>query len=264
MTLFLVSFALALLVSSVGFKKYVWFISIGYGLSIAAIGIGLLIGGRTVLSPATTYACALLIVYGLRLGGYLILRELRSSSYNQKMKTEIKDGRDMPLIAKCGIWVFAALLYATQTAPLAFRLAGGGETDALFVVGLVVSTCGLALETAADLQKSAAKRKNPHRFVDHGLYAFVRCPNYLGELLFWTGCFLGGITAYAGVIPWVLALVGYLGIVYVMFSGARRLEERQTRTYGADPTYRAYAQTTPIMIPFVPLYSVLKYKWLVG
>lgn len=55
-----------------------------------------------------------------------------------------------------------------------------------------------------------------------------------------------------------------LGIVYVMFSGARRLELRQDRTYGADPEYQAYVAKVPSLLPFVPLYSVKKHKWLVG
>ena len=44
--------AAALLISSIGFKKYVWFISLGYGFSIAGIGILLLAlyGGRLVHS----------------------------------------------------------------------------------------------------------------------------------------------------------------------------------------------------------------------
>ena len=49
-----------------------------------------------------------------------------------------------------------------------------------------------------------------------------------------------------------------------MFSGARRLELRQDRTYGADPEYLSYVRSTPILLPFVPLYSVKKHKWLVG
>ena len=31
-----------------------------------------------------------------------------------------------------------------------------------------------------------------------------------------------------------------------------------------DPEYWAYKNKTPIMIPFIPLYSVAKYKWLVA
>jgi steroid 5-alpha reductase family enzyme len=100
--------------------------------------------------------------------------------------------------------------------------------------------------------------------VDTGLYKFVRCPNYLGELIFWTGVLITGFGALSGIGQWALALLGYLGIVFVMFSGARRLEIRQNKNYGADPVYQNYVRTVPIMIPFIPLYSVEKYKWLVA
>ena len=36
-------FAAAMLISSIGFKNYVWFISLGYGFSIAAQGVALLL-----------------------------------------------------------------------------------------------------------------------------------------------------------------------------------------------------------------------------
>ncbi len=264
MILFLIMFVIALVFSSVGFKQYVWFISIGYGFAVAAIGIALLIAARDHLSAGTVCACALFVVYGLRLGGYLAFREFRSSTYNTKMKGEIKSGDDMSMAAKCAIWISAALLYAAETSPVTFRLSNGAGTDALLVVGLVISVIGLIVETTADLQKNAAKKANPHRFVDTGLFSIVRCPNYFGEMLFWTGVFIGGITIYAGALQWIVALIGYLGIIYVMFGGARRLEIRQNKSYGDDPEYQRYVKTTPIMIPFVPLYSVEKHKWLVA
>ena len=225
MRLFALAFVVSLVFSSVGFRKYVWFISIGYGFSVAAIGIAFLVAAHGQIDPACAAACVLFVLYGLRLGGYLALRELGSSSYKAKMKTEIKSGTDMPMVAKCSIWVSAALLYAAETAPVAF---------------------------------------NPRRFVDTGLYRIVRCPNYFGEMLFWTGVFVGGLPIYQGVVQWLVALLGYVGIIYVMFGGARRLELRQDRTYGADPAYQRYVCTTPIIIPFVPLYSVKKYAWLVA
>lgn len=264
MNTFLLTGLIALVVSSVGFWKYVYFISIGYGFSVAAIGAGLLLAEGARLTPGTACGCVLFIVYGCRLGGYLAFREWKSAAYRDKMKTEIKSGKGMSLAAKCAIWVSAALLYALQTSPLTFRLTNGSGGDPVFALGLLVSAAGLAAETCADLQKDRAKRIVPGRFVDTGLYRLVRCPNYLGELLFWTGVFVGGLPVYRGAAQWSAALLGYAGIVFVMFSGARRLEIRQNKCYGNDPNYRRYASTTPIMIPFVPLYSVEKYRWLVA
>ena len=263
MFLFLAMFAVALVFSSIGFKKYVWFISLGYGFAVAAIGAGLLIAGRDQLTAGTACACILLVVYGLRLGGYLAFRELRTS-YSSKMEGEIKSGDGMSLAAKLAIWISAALLYVCETSPVIFRFVNGSGTDALLVVGLIISVVGLVVETTADLQKNAAKKENPGRFVDTGLFRIVRCPNYFGEMLFWTGMFVGGIAIYAGPLQWIAALLGYLGIIYVMFGGARRLEIRQNKSYGDDPEYQRYVKTTPIMIPLIPLYSVEKYKWLVA
>lgn len=115
----------ALLFSAVGFRKYVWFISIGYGSAVAAIGLALLFLCRGALSAGTILFSLLFVAYGCRLGGYLAYRELRSGSYNKAMKTEIKDGSIMPMIAKVGIWVSASLLYVFETCPVAFRLDNG-------------------------------------------------------------------------------------------------------------------------------------------
>ena len=43
---FFVMFVVALVFCSVGFKKYIWLISIGYGLAVAAIGVALMIAAR--------------------------------------------------------------------------------------------------------------------------------------------------------------------------------------------------------------------------
>lgn len=253
----------AFLVSSIGFKKYIWFISIGYGFSIAAIGAVLLLRFHASLTVGTAVACTLLVLYGCRLGGYLAFRELMTA-YNARMKLVIKDGSHIPFVGKCGIWTSSALLYACETSPVLFRLENDAGSDALLWIGAFIALFGLIFESAADLQKNAAKKKNVNRFVDTGLFRIVHCPNYFGELMFWTGIFVSGVNILSGVWQWVAALVGYLGIIYVMFSGARRLELRQQETYGTDPEYQAYVKKTPILLPFVPLYSVAKYTWLVA
>ena len=273
---FVILMIIGLVVSSIGFYKYVYFISLGYGFSVAAMGVAMFIMYYDVIGFGALTMCVLFLIYGCRLGGYLLIREIKSASYRSTMKKEIKDGSSMKMVAKVSIWVSCALLYSLQVSPLLFRLMDAksvldnneeavvGGTDVVTVVGVIIMALGIILESAADLQKSAAKKVNPSRFCDSGLYKIVRCPNYLGEVLFWTGVFVSGVNIYGSVWQWIAAAFGYICIVYIMFGGARRLELRQNRNYGYDPEYQAYVKKTPILLPLVPLYSVAKYKWLVG
>lgn len=254
----------SLLACAVGFHMYIRFFSVGYGLVIAAIGAVLAIGLGGVMGLPEWLACLLLFVYGLRLGGYLLIREMNSAAYRNVLNPELERGRKMPVYAKLALWVTCGALYTLMTIPLYFRLRNGAPADAMLWIGLVVMACGVALEAMADLQKSAAKRKNSRRFVDTRLYRFVRCPNYLGELMLWLGMLLTGATALRGAWHWALSLMGFILITWVMFSGARRLELSQDRNYGADPEYQKYVRTVPILIPFIPLYSVKKNKFLVA
>lgn len=250
------------LASAVGFYMYIWFFSVGYGLSIAAIGAVLAIGFRQSLGLPELLACLLLIVYGLRLALFLLHREMKSTAYQTVLNPELERSKRMPLMAKIALWVVCALLYTLMTIPLYFRFKNGAPADGMLWVGLAVMIVGIILESAADFQKSQAKKRNSRRFVDTGLYRLVRCPNYLGELLIWLGVLLGGATAMKGLQQWIPAVIGFVLIIWVMFSGARRLEIRQDRNYGDDPEYQEYTRTVPIIIPFIPLYSVKKYPFL--
>lgn len=252
-----------MVISSIGFKNYVWFISLGYGFSIAGEGLLMLILYGQSLSIGTILCCALFIIYGLRLGGYLAIREFKSSSYKKNMTGEIKEGSTVPFGVKIAIWVTCALLYVTQVSGVFYRLVNNAGTNVWTYVGAAIMAVGLALETAADIQKNNAKKINPKRFVDTGLYRIVRCPNYLGEMIFWTGVLISGIGAVCGW-QWIIVAIGYIGIIFVMFSGARRLEIRQDKNYGNDPEYQKYVTTVPILLPLIPLYSVKKHKWLVA
>ncbi len=182
---FLIIVLVALAISAVGFHRYIWFISIGYGFSIAGIGSALLIyfGIRGGLTTVSAIMAALLIVYGLRLGGYLLAREYRSSSYHQVMQQAIDNGKHVKLPLKLLTWVGCALLYACEASPIAFRLQNHAGTDAVAIVGAAIMGAGILLESAADLTKNRFKQQHPHRFCDVGLFRLVRCPNYLGEVV---------------------------------------------------------------------------------
>lgn len=159
---FLILFIVAMVISSIGFQKFVWFISLGYGFSIAGIGAAMLVLFSRQLTPVTVILCILCMIYGCRLGGYLLVREKRSTSYQNTMKTEIKDGSNMNFFLKVVIWGCCALLYCCETAPIFFRLKNQAGTDAAAIIGTIIMALGIVLESSADLVKNRYKKITPN------------------------------------------------------------------------------------------------------
>ena len=250
---------------AIGFYKYVYFMSVGYGLSVAGLGVAYLValvGGGYSWNWVTVLQCLLFVAYGVRLSGFLIVREWKNASYRKVLKQATKeDEKPMPFLVKLVMWVCMAVLYVMQTSAVFFRGYNGlGGEVVLPLVGFLISLAGLVIESIADAQKSAQKKVEPNMVATKGLYKMVRCPNYFGELLFWTGVFVGALDALQGAWQWTIVVLGYVMIIAVMFNGAQRLDRRQEGNYGDRPEYRAYADHTPIIIPLVPLYHIGKYK----
>ncbi len=250
--------------SAVGFYKFVYFLSIGYGFAVAGGGIAILV--MAFVNPTATpiwlllIQAALFLAYGIRLSGFLLVREIKSASYKKTFKEVSGDGKKMPFFVLFTIWVSVTVLYVAQVSPMLFRYDNGAADLVLPLIGIVISVLGLVLETVADNQKSAQKKVRPDMVATEGLYKLCRCPNYLGEIIFWTGVFIAGITAYATVGQWITAILAYVCIVYIMFNGAQRLEKRQMGRYGENEEYNNYANKTPIIIPFLPIYHLNKKK----
>ncbi len=257
-------FVAALIGCVVGFKEFVWFMSVGYGLAIAAVGLVLGIVSLTTDLAAwnviTLIQCVVFVAYGFRLGGFLLIREIKNAAYKKTLQEAA--GKEPPVFVKAIMWLMMGVLYLLQPSGVIFRMmnAGSGEISndisVMSIIGLVIMIGAVVLESVADKQKSAQKAADPKMVATEGLFKIVRCPNYLGEILFWIGTFVSGIGAYQGVAQWLLALAGLIMIIYIMFHGAMRLERRQYKRLAGDPRYEEYVAKTPIIIPLVPLYHL--------
>lgn len=241
-----------------GFYRFVWFMSVGYGISSAAIGACMLImaiaGGQ--ISVLYAVQCVLLMVYGIRLGGFLFFRELKNVRYREKMRSVGGDVKT-PVFVAAFMWIYCGFIYVMQSAGLVYRYynACADSPNVFAYIGCAVCLIGLVIEALADRQKSAQKAINPDMPAMEGLYKMCRCPNYFGEMLFWTGMIVSGIGALKGW-QWLVAGIGYVQIIFVMFSGAKRVEGRHIKNYGTKPEYVAYADSTPLILPLVPLYHM--------
>ena len=251
---------------AVGFYKFVYFLSIGYGFAVAGGGIAILVMALLTPTEAPLWIlliqAALFLIYGIRLSGFLLIRELKNITFKKTdvaKDTLAKNGeKKMPVFVLATIWITVAALYVIQVSPMLFRYVNGSTDFILPVIGFAVSVGGLILEAVADEQKSQQKKERPEMVATKGLYKMCRCPNYLGEIIFWTGVFISGISTYASVGQWIMAVLAYVCIVYIMFNGAQRLEKRQMARYGKDKEYNDYANKTPIIIPLLPIYHLNK------
>ena len=241
-----------------GFHEFVWFMSVGYGFAVMCIGIFHLAFGLIAhtLTPATAALSALFVIYGYRLGGYILKRELTNAAYRKTLESTGSTKR-MPIPVSLFMWIYSMWMYTAETSAVSYRVINRAEDNIFAWLGVIIMAAAVIGESTADKQKSAAKKINPKRFCDSGLFRIVRCPNYFSEILFWTGVTVSGIGAVQGK-QWIMVLVALVLITFVMYNSAQRLELRHEKTYGLDPEYQKYSDTVPLLFPFTRQYHSMK------
>jgi steroid 5-alpha reductase family enzyme len=127
----------------------------------------------------------------------------------------------------------------------------GVVINIVFFIGLALFLLGFAVEVIADNQKTKFRSipENKDQFINEGLWARSRHPNYFGEITLWTGITVMGISTFEGMnyLAIFSPIFSYLLLVYV--SGVRMLEFRGQRKWGHLDEYNAYKKNTPKLIP---------------
>lgn len=211
--------------------------------SLTFIAMALYSFWRSEQSTVDTILMGLVLIWGLRLGGYLLYRIQRIGQDQRFDEIRISFKSFFLFWLMQGVTCFVVMVPVI----LAHRVEGKTQ-GWLLGVGIALALLGWLLEAVADAQKFSFKQQHPDTFMDRGVWAYVQHPNYAGELLFWWSIFLACI-AFT---PWY-AVVGPLWITFIItrFSGITLLQEKWEEKYGDDPAFRAYQERTWKLLPGV-------------
>ena len=198
-----------------------------------------------------TWLFAVLIaMWAGRLGTFLFRRVRRDGGDGRFDKIKVDFLRFLMAWMVQGLWV-------TLTAGAALAAMTSGTKQDLGVVGIIglaVWIIGFAIEVTADRQKSAfrADAANQGAFIDVGLWAWSRHPNYFGEITLWLGIAIMAAPVLQG---WQFATLISPVFVFVLLnfvSGVPMLERRSDNRWGGQPDYEAYKAKTPVLVPRRP------------
>ncbi len=202
------------------------------------------VGGRALL------LAALVSIWALRLGSFLFARVRRSGKDGRFDEIKTRWPRFLVAWTLQGLWVFFTLLAAL----IAISTAAEPGLDAWAVLGALIWLAGFAIEVRADAEKSAFNALPAHRgrFIQSGLWAWSRHPNYFGEILLWVGIAVIALPSFAGW-SW-LGLISplFVTVLITRVSGVPLLEQRAKEKWGDDAEYQHYRDHTPVLIPRRP------------
>ncbi|MDG1216091.1 MAG: DUF1295 domain-containing protein [Luminiphilus sp.] len=210
-------------------------------LTVAALGVA------ESFSPEQALIAAMVVIWAGRLGSFLF-RRIHAVGGDQRFDhIKISSARFFVAWTLQGAWVVmtscAALTAILSDAQL--------SVGTVFFIGAGLWAAGFAIEVIADRQKSQfrADPTNDGKFIDTGLWARSRHPNYLGEVLLWTGIAVMAVPYVSGS-QWVVALSPvFVYALLTRISGIPTLARRGLELWGDDPTYQAYLENTPRLLP---------------
>jgi steroid 5-alpha reductase family enzyme len=175
MNAILLSFLISLAVNAVFFafaavRKTDVVTDLSYSLTFALLAIVLpSLGAR---EPVQLVASLLVLIWAVRLGGYLLRRILRI-----KVDHRFDEMRDKPL-RFARFWLLQAISVAVIMLPVSYILGRDSAPDFGFwaIAGAAIWFSGLVIEATADAQKSSfkAKEENRERFITSGLWRYSR------------------------------------------------------------------------------------------
>ncbi len=190
---------------------------------------------------------ALVVIWAIRLGTFLFGR-IKKAGKDDRFD-EIKPAwvRFLNVWTIQGLWVTLTLAAALAAMTTTIRR----ELDLFALAGFLVWAFGFALEVVADSQKSrfSANPDNTGKFIQTGLWARSRHPNYFGEIVLWIGIAMIALPVLRGWQWATLISPVFVTLLLTRVSGVPLLEKKADKKWGGQADYEAYKKRTPVLIP---------------
>ena len=189
---------------------------------------------------------SLVILWAVRLGSFLFLRIKKAGEDKRFREIKTSFARFFLLWTISGMWVS----FCSMCALTAIASNDGVVVNNIFYIGLVTFIIGLSIEIIADSQKTKFRKdpKNKDKFINEGLWAKSRHPNYVGEITLWAGVAIMSFSSLEGwqYISLISPIFTYLLLVYV--SGVPQLTASGQKKWGHLESYQDYIKNTPTLI----------------
>lgn len=192
----------------------------------------------------------LITVWATRLGTFLFTRVQEAGKDDRFDEIKLSFTRFLLTWTLQGLWI--TLTVAAALAAIASITQKNLDWFAL--IGFLIWLAGFFIELIADVQKKRFKAvpDNRGKFINSGLWAWSRHPNYFGEILLWTGVALIALPVLKGWALITLISPFWVIIQLTLISGIPMLEAKADKKWGGQEDYESYKQNTSVLIPRPP------------
>lgn len=199
------------------------------------------------IGPMQTVVLALVTLWGLRLGLYLLRRFLRDGEDSRYVRmTKGKAGVSRHIFTLWFVFGLQGVLMLVISAPLVSAMAQpSAQLDLFAYAGIAFWVIGAFFEWVGDLQLSRFKTdpNSEGKVLDTGLWAWTRHPNYFGDTCVWWGIWLVGHDLTVIFAPAVMTFL------LMKWSGVPLLEKGLKKR---RPGYEDYIKRTSSFFPLPP------------
>jgi len=194
----------------------------------------------------------MVIIWTLRLGMHLFSRALERGDKRLDKYVEKPIKFLIPFTIQI-LWVYIMMLPT-----VAFNQIENPVINNFSYVGWILWLLGFMFESIADYQKRhfLQNESNKGKFIKSGLWSISRHPNYFGEIVLWLGLYIAACSSFETMSQYLTGL----SVVFIYYllrnvSGVNLLEKNGQKRWGQNVEYKKYISTTPILVPFAPIYK---------